>query len=297
MDPIEKKPLYHYRPGSSILSLGFAGCNLRCPFCQNWHISQRTDVPGRRLSPGDIIAALRSGENSGEEGRCFRQIAYTYSEPLVHPEFLMDCMAAAREAGIANVLVSNGCVRSEAAKDILSLTDAANIDLKCFSQDTYSRILGGDLSTVLDFIREVRNRGVHLEITTLIVPGLNDSPGETEGCAEFIAGLSRTIPWHLSAYHPDYRWEAPPTAPAALFQIARRAREALSYVYTGNVSGRSGEEADLRYNDTPCPHCGETLVQRRTYRIGTGGLRLTQGEQGAAYHCAHCGKAVPIIAA
>jgi pyruvate formate lyase activating enzyme len=287
-DPIEKKPLYHYRPGSSILSLGFAGCNLRCPFCQNWQISQRTDTPGRRYSPREIIAALKSGENPGSPGSM--QIAYTYSEPLVHPEFLLDCMAAAREAGIANVLVSNGCIRTEAARDILPLTDAANIDLKCFSEDTYRRILEGDLSTVLDFIREARKQGVHLEITTLIVPGLNDGPDETGRCAEFIAGLSRTIPWHLSAYHPDYRWEAPPTEASSLFQTALRAREELSYVYTGNVSGNP------RFNDTPCPHCGQALVRRRGYRIDTEGLCLKTGEQGTAYHCAHCGKPVPVIA-
>jgi pyruvate formate lyase activating enzyme len=293
-DPIEKKPLYHYRPGSFILSLGFAGCNLRCPFCQNWHISQRTGIPGKRLSPRDIIAAFQSGESPGGDAGGFRQIAYTYSEPLVHPEFLLDCMTAAHEAGIANVLVSNGCVRSEAAKDILSLTDAANIDLKCFSEDTYSRLLGGDLSTVLDFIREARNQGIHLEITTLIIPGLNDTPDETGRCTEFIAGLSRTIPWHLSAYHPDYRCEALPTEPSALFQIARRARRDLSYVYTGNVSG--GEAGNRDFDDTPCPHCGQALVRRRAYRIDTGGLRLISGEQGEAYHCAHCGKPVPVIA-
>jgi pyruvate formate lyase activating enzyme len=298
-DPIEKKPLYHYRPGSLILSLGFAGCNLRCPFCQNWHISQQTGVPGRRLSPQDVVAL--AGEEDGGGGskpslkQSFKQIAYTYSEPLVHPEFLLDCMAAAREAGIANVLVSNGCIDSEAAGDILALTDAANIDLKCFSEDTYKRILGGDLGTVLDFIRETRRRGVHLEITTLIVPGLNDGPEETGACAEFIAGLSRTIPWHLSAYHPDYRWDAPPTEPAALFQTARRARQGLSYVYTGNVSGESaGESGTVRFDDTPCPHCGRLLVRRRGYRIDTGGLRLQTGEP--AYHCAHCGGPAPIRA-
>jgi pyruvate formate lyase activating enzyme len=289
-DPIEKKPLYHYRPGSSILSLGFAGCNLRCPFCQNWQISQQTGIPGRRYSPEEIIAALAPGEKPGGDSRDPGQIAYTYSEPLVHPEFLLDCMAAAREAGIANVLVSNGCIGAEAARDILSLTDAANIDLKCFSEDTYLRLLGGDLSTVLDFIREARRQGVHLEITTLIVPGLNDSPEETGSCASFIAGLSRTIPWHLSAYHPDYHWDAPPTEASSLFQTARRAREELSYVYTGNVSG------EPRFNDTPCPHCGQALVQRRGYRINTEGLRLKEGEGGAAYHCAHCGRPVPVIA-
>ncbi|MDR3146065.1 MAG: AmmeMemoRadiSam system radical SAM enzyme, partial [Treponema sp.] len=225
-DPIEKKPLYHYRPGSFILSLGFAGCNMHCPFCQNWHISQRSDAPGRYVGPGDLIAAARSSGLS--------QIAYTYSEPLIHAEFLIHCMELARKAGLANVLVSNGCIRAEAAADIIPLLDAANIDLKSFSEETYSRVLGGDLGAVLAFIRAAHAAGVHLELTTLIVPGLNDGPAETESCAAFIASLDRQIPWHLSAYHPDYRWDAPPTDPALLEGIACRARRVLPYVYTGN---------------------------------------------------------------
>jgi pyruvate formate lyase activating enzyme len=287
-DPIEKKPLYHYRPGSAILSLGFAGCNLRCPFCQNWHISQTTDVQGSRFSPEEIIALVQ------EKG--FTQIAYTYSEPLVHIEFLLDCMALARKAGIANVLVSNGCVTSDAAAEILALTDAANIDLKCFSEETYSRLLGGSLPAVLAFIETACKTGVHLEVTTLIVPGLNDGEEETRRCAAFLAGLSPagsgmgTIPWHLSAYHPDYQWEAPPTDPARLREIARRAREKLAFVYTGNVPGETTD----RFTDTRCPHCGAVLVQRRGYRVNTGGLVLKEESGRGAYYCAHCGKAAPI---
>jgi pyruvate formate lyase activating enzyme len=280
-DPIEKKPLYHYRPGSVILSLGFAGCNMHCPFCQNWHISQGTGAPGRYVSPEELIGAALSSRLS--------QIAYTYSEPLIHAEFLIRCMELAREAGLANVLVSNGCIRAEAAADIIPLLDAANIDLKSFSQGTYSRVLGGDLGAVLAFIRGVYEAGVHLEVTTLIVPGLNDSPEETEASAAFLASLDRNgaIPWHLSAYHPDYRWDAPPTDPALLEGIARRARRVLPYVYTGNIAGSA--------NDTPCPHCGATLVERRAYRINTRGLVLRQTESGGRYHCAGCGKAVPLI--
>jgi pyruvate formate lyase activating enzyme len=276
-DPIEKKPLYHFRPGSSVLSLGFAGCNLRCPFCQNWHISQGTKAPGRRFSPEEIIALL---EASGS-----REIAYTYSEPLVHIEYLLDCMQLAREAGIANVLVSNGCINSQAAADIIPLIDAANIDLKCFSRETYAKTLGGDLDAVLAFI-EAAAAGTHLELTTLIVPGLNDGAGETEKCAAFIAGLPGGIPWHLSAYHPDYRWDAPPTEPALLERIARRAREVLPYVYTGNVPGLS--------NDTPCPRCGKPLVTRRGYRINAGGLVLKPAGDRPRYYCAHCGGPAPV---
>jgi pyruvate formate lyase activating enzyme len=283
MDPIEKKPLYHYRPGSSILSLGFAGCNLRCPFCQNWHISQSVDVPGRFLPPEEIIAAvLRENDRGGTPA----QIAYTYSEPLVHVEFLLDCMALARKAGIANALITNGCLNAEAGEEILKYTDAANIDLKCFSDETYARLLGGELQTVLEFIQKARALGVHTEITTLIIPGLNDGEREIEQCVDFLAGLSPEIPWHLSAYHPDYKWEAPPTDPSRLEETARQAKRALSYVYTGNISGG--------LSDTSCPHCGRLLVRRRGYSVDTGGLRLKKRENGASYCCAHCGGAVPI---
>ncbi|MDR1839038.1 MAG: AmmeMemoRadiSam system radical SAM enzyme [Treponema sp.] len=229
-DPIEKKPLYHFKPGSRILSLGFAGCNLHCPFCQNWHISQNTDIPGRWMKPAEIIsAALREDTPS---------IAYTYSEPLVHIEYILDCMAIARKQGIANVLVTNGCVHKEAAAEIFKLTDAANVDLKCFSAETYKKSLGGDLQTVLEFIELGCKTGVHLEITTLVVPGLNDSNDELNAAADFIASLGGkdgAIPWHLTAYHPDYRWNAPPTDKTFLLNAAKEARKKLRYVHTGNI--------------------------------------------------------------
>jgi pyruvate formate lyase activating enzyme len=290
-DPIEKKPLYHFRPGESVLSIGFAGCNLRCPFCQNWRISQEgaflgaaAAPEGKEFSPAGVIAAARTGG--------FRQIAYTYSEPLVHAEFLLDCMHLAREAGIANVLVSNGCVNREPAADVLALTDAANIDLKAFSEETYSRVLGGDLPAVLAFIEAARAAAVHLEITTLLVPGLNDGARETGKCAAVIAGLSRDIPWHLSAYHPDYRWDAPPTDGGALVRAVRRARETLSYVYAGNIDGGiyAGE-----LHDTACPACGGLLVRRRGFRIDTAGLAVKETENRRKYYCARCGAAAPVV--
>jgi pyruvate formate lyase activating enzyme len=282
-DPIEKKPLYHFRPGSSILSLGFALCNLRCPFCQNWAISQQGrggagEISGRRLNPAEAAALARE--------RGFSQIAYTYSEPLIHIEWLLECMALCRREGIANVLVTNGCVNSEPAAEILALTDAANVDLKCFSAETYEKVLGGNLEAVLRFIETAHRTGTHLEVTTLIVPGLNDSEDETRLCAEFIAGLSPDIPWHLSAYHPDYRYEAPATAPAALASIARMGREHLRYVYTGNIPGE--------HNDTLCSRCGATLVSRRGYRVDNRGLAPLKTPRGKVYRCACCGETAPI---
>ena len=285
VDPIEKKPLYHFRPGSPILSAGFAGCNLRCPFCQNWHISQTVEAPGRLMPPENIVSAALHEKTTA--------IAYTYSEPLVHIEYLFDCMTLAHSHGLANVLVTNGCANTAAAQEILSLTDATNIDLKCFSTDTYAQTLGGDLETVCSFIRLALEKGVHVELTTLVVPGLNDSTEELDSCADFIAGLKGKdgascgagIPWHLSAYHPDHRWNAPPTDPAMLIRAAERARKKIRFVYTGNIAGEQ--------NNTACPHCGSILVRRRGYRVETVGLAdSAEGER--FYHCAKCGEKTPI---
>jgi pyruvate formate lyase activating enzyme len=274
-----------------ILSAGFAGCNLRCPFCQNWQISQGpasgAAAPGRLMPPEELVARAGGGDS---------QIAYTYSEPLVHAEYLLDCMALARKAGIANVLVTNGCVNAEAAGEILSLTDAVNVDLKCFSPETYASLLGGNLGAVRDFIVMAVKGGVHTEITTLVVPGLNDGGEELEDCAAFIAGLGGnaggsaggpgTVPWHLSAYHPDYRWDAPPTGGGMLREAARLARKRLRYVYTGNLAGETG--------DTLCPDCGRPLVRRRGYRIDTAGLELRREGGKPFYRCAFCGGPAPI---
>lgn len=276
-DPIEKKPLYHFRPGSRIFSVGFAGCNLSCPFCQNYRISQSTAVPGRRCSPEELAALAR------RDG--FDQIAYTYSEPLVHAEYLIDSMSAAREEGIAGVLVSNGCVKPETAAEVLALAGAVNVDLKSFSYETYAKFLGGNLGAVLDFIRLAWVTGTHLEVTTLIVPDLNDKAPELEKAAAFLAGISPEIPWHLSAYYPAYRWKSPATAADFVMEAARRAREILKYVYTGNLPGE--------VNETPCPHCGEVLVSRREYRVDAGGLVLKPGGTGPAYHCRYCGEPAP----
>jgi pyruvate formate lyase activating enzyme len=295
LDPIEKKPLYHFRPGSRILSLGFAGCNLYCPFCQNWRISQventgseisRIETPrrGGGAIPGRFVSA---GAAAGEAVKNGGLIAYTYSEPLVHIEYLLDAMTAVKEAGAANVLVSNGCINSGPAGEILALIAAANIDLKCFSGETYERTLGGKLETVLDFITLACKTGVHVEVTTLVVPGLNDSPQELAECASFIAGLEKDygpVPWHLSAYHPDYRWDAPATDTQALLEAAERAAEKVQYVYTGNIQG-----GDRRFSDTFCSGCGAALVRRTGYRTDTGGLLRKNG----TYVCGACGKAAP----
>jgi pyruvate formate lyase activating enzyme len=288
-DPIEKKPLYHYRPGSEILSIGFLGCNLRCPFCQNSHISQ-ISADAMVSSRGGSCFPPEAAAQAVKDGAS--RIAYTYSEPLIHAEYLLDCMKAVREAGGANVLVTNGCVNREAAGAILALTDAANIDLKSFSAETYAKILGGNLETVLDFIRLACRMKVHTELTTLVVTGLNDSREELDACASFIGKLRPgpgglgTVPWHLSAYHPDYQWDAPPTDPALLLETAGRAKKSVRFVYTGNIPGEE--------NDTLCPECGNTLIKRRGYRVDTGGLVLKKTDGVPAYYCAHCEKPAPV---
>jgi pyruvate formate lyase activating enzyme len=283
LDPIEKKPLYHFRPGTEILSLGFAGCNLHCPFCQNWRISQSADAPGQVYTPIEIIDAAKKSAKTAQIS-----IAYTYSEPLVHIEFLLDCMKEARKAGIANVLVSNGCINSEAAEEILPFTDAANIDLKCFSEETYKKVLGGDLSAVTSFIRMAVENGVHLELTTLIVTGLNDSKAELDKCGDFIAALETGksyVPWHLSAYHPDYKWKATATSPHSIMAAVKAAKEKLSFVYAGNIAGD---------NDTLCPSCGKSIIGRRGYRIDTSGLFLKNENGTISCYCSFCGKKAPV---
>jgi pyruvate formate lyase activating enzyme len=271
IDPIEKKPLFHYRPGSAILSVGFVGCNLRCPFCQNWQISRQTSTAGGFVSPEKLISmTLDSGLN---------QIAYTYSEPLVHAEYLLDCMAFARSNGISNVLVTNGCISDKAASKIIPLADAANIDLKCFSASSYKNILGGSLPYVKNFIKAA-SENIHTEITTLIIPDFNDSIQEIDQCIDFIASLSESIPWHISAYHPAYKWNRPSTKRGAVLGIKKRARQKLLYCYAGNINDDD--------NDTICLCCGAVLVKRNGYRIKTDGL-FKKGPEDNAYYCGQCG--------
>lgn len=280
IDPIEKKPLHHFLPGSDVFSAGFVGCNMRCPFCQNWQIAQAlpssraTSAPLERFSPESLAAAaLRSGTPS---------IAYTYSEPTVHFEFVLASMASARAAGLKNVLVTNGCLEPGPARELLSLTDATNVDLKAWSSEIYERTLGGDKESVLEFIR-IASSLCHVEVTTLVVPDLNESIRDIDAISGFIAGISPDIPLHLSAYHPAWRHAAPPTAEGTLSELAGTASARLRYVYLGNVSGAGV--------DTHCPECGSVVIARRAYRIDKRGMTIS----GSRVGCAHCGHALPII--
>lgn len=246
LDPIEKKPLYHFHPGTEILSVGSLGCNLTCDFCQNHGISQES-APARHHAPEEIAALAR---DSGSVG-----IAFTYNEPTIAIEWMLDTAALVRAAGGAVALVTNGFVEPDPLAAILPLADAFNIDLKGFTEEFYARVCGGSLAPVLETIRRVHAAGRHLEVTTLLVPGLNDDDATVEGIAAFLAGLSPAIPLHLSRYHPDWRCDRPATPAATVLAACDRAGKFLRHVYPGNLR-------DPERSATRCAGCGARLIER-----------------------------------
>jgi pyruvate formate lyase activating enzyme len=273
LDPIEKKPLYHFLPGSMIFSIGGWGCNLRCTFCQNWTLSQRFTDDGRRYAPRTLVEQAQRCESRG--------IAYTYNEPLVGYEFVRDCARLAHAAGLRNVLVTNGFVNAAPAEALLPLIDALNIDVKSMDPAFYERYCGGRLEPVLAFAEQAFRAGCHVEITNLVIPGLNDADDGFEKLAAWIGSrLATTVPLHLSAYHPQYKLDAPPTPPDLLQRAYRLSRRTLRYVYLGNVRGM-GEGSD-----TYCP-CGALLVERRGYTVAVRSLK------GSA--CANCGRPADVV--
>ena len=269
VDPIEKKPLYHFYPGSSILSIGFVGCSFHCPFCQNHHIAHDTSYPTEYVSPVQLVELC--------EQRGSFAVAYTYSEPIVHLEYVLDTAVLARERGLKNVLVSNGYINPGPAEQLLELMDAANIDFKSWNDDFYRKEIGGGVEEVKRFLRQAHGR-TSLEVTTLVIPTKNDSPEEIEAIARFLASLSPDIPYHLSAYYPQYRYTIPPTPPSTLHELAETAREHLHYVYLGNVG--------VEETSTSCAGCGSLLVRRRGYSVSIKGI-----EDG---RCRKCGAPSPI---
>ena len=230
LDPIEKKPLRRFRPGSLILSVGSFGCNLRCPFCQNHEISMAGDgeLHTVELSPEQLAAKAAELVPQGNIG-----VAYTYNEPLIGYEYVRDCAALIHERGLVNVLVTNGTIEEAPWRELLPLIDAANIDLKGFTAAWY-RNLGGDLDTVKRSIVLAAEQ-CHVEVTTLLVPGENDSVEEVRGLARWLAGVDSNIPLHLSRFFPRYRRaDRPPTPVERVYHLADEARAYLTYVYTGN---------------------------------------------------------------
>jgi pyruvate formate lyase activating enzyme len=243
-DPVEKKPFYHFLPGSMTLSLGFAGCNLRCPFCQNHELvdsrSYRRDLSHERI----VRLALEEGLPS---------VSFTYSEPLVHIEFLIELSTGLHKEGIRTLLITNGCINPGPGALLLEHLDGVKVDLKSFNPLWYKQELGGDLDAVKGFIRLAAASPAHLEVVTLVVPGRNDSPEEIGKSAAFLAGLDRGIPYHLSGYFPRHRYSLPPTEAESLLALKDKASESLDFVYTGNLG---------LPQDSLCPDCGATLITR-----------------------------------
>lgn len=230
LDPIEKKPLHHYQPGKQVLSVGSWGCNLRCPFCQNADISQQ-EVPGKEMTPAELVAEALRLVPAGNIG-----VAYTYNEPLTWYEFVYDAAKAVHEAGMKNVLVSNGCVNEAPLAMLLPHLDAINFDLKSFNHAFYRQVLGGDLVAVQRSIQMAVAAGVHLEVTFLVLDGENDDPGEFEAMCQWLSGLSREIPLHLSRAFPRYHWQTLAVTPKdTLTNLSAIARRYLKHVHLGNV--------------------------------------------------------------
>jgi len=258
VDPIEKKPLYHFSPGTQSFSIATAGCNFRCGFCQNWEISQMNilEVPdyiSRDLGPDAVV--------SGAIRKNCQSISYTYTEPTIYFEYAYDCAKIAREKGLKNVFVTNGYMSKEALQMIQPYLDAANVDLKYFKDESYRKICAGSLQPVLDSIRLMKELGIWVEVTTLVVPGSNDSPEELKGIAEFLSSVDKFIPWHISRFFPNYKFTDLDATPEAALKIAEEIgyKAGLKYVYVGNVQGWG--------NDTRCHNCKKLLIKREGFSI------------------------------
>ncbi len=258
VDPIEKKPLYHFLPGTKSFSIATIGCNFHCGFCQNWQISQlRADddaqYPGKDAAPQELVEAALIN-------KC-RSISYTYTEPTIFFEYALDTARLAKEKGLYNIFVTNGYMTKECLEMIRPYLDAANVDLKFFKNESYKKICSATLDPVLASIRLMHKMGIWVEVTTLIIPGENDSEQELKGIADFIASIDKNMPWHISRFHPDYKFTGhETTAEESLKKAMDIGRKAgLKYIYAGNVTGWG--------NDTDCANCGKLLIKREVFDI------------------------------
>jgi pyruvate formate lyase activating enzyme len=273
VDPIEKKPLFHFLPGTGSFSIATRGCNFKCLHCQNCNISQVSasesfDEDGE-VSPEQVVGAAKAyGSHS---------ISYTYTEPTIFYEYVHDTARIAAEQGLKNVLVTNGYITPEALRHLAPHVDAANIDLKFFRDDLYREICGAHLQPVLETIRTYHELGIWIEITTLVIPTYNDSEEQLRGIAGFIANLNKDIPWHLSAFYPTYKLTDVPPTPVSILEKATEIglAQGLKYVYVGNVNKRS---------DTCCPECRTALVERSRFSVLSN--RMDQAK------CPKCGTAI-----
>ncbi len=274
-DPIEKKPLFHVYPGSRAFSIATAGCNIHCKFCQNWDISQKRpeDIPARYVSPAMIAQLARHAQ-------C-RTVAYTYSEPTIFFEYMLDCATAVKEAGLGNVVVSNGYIEAKPLKQLAPYLTAMKVDLKAFSQAFYNDYCEGELQPVLNTLKRLVDWGVWLEIVVLIIPTLNDNMDEIKRMAAWIAKeLGPDVPLFFTRFHPAYMIRHLPRTPARTIQLAgETARaEGLHFVYAGNMPGTRGE-------NTTCPDCQAPLVERYGHVVRSQTIRNNA--------CQKCGRAIP----
>jgi pyruvate formate lyase activating enzyme len=272
VDPIEKKPLFHLFPGSTSFSMAAVGCNFRCLQCQNHEISQMPSdrdgrIEGSEVSPSKIISLTK-------QHGC-RSISYTYTEPTIYFEYAYDIARQASQEGIKNIFVTNGYMTGEALETIRPYLDAANVDLKGFKEKFYKEICGAKLKPVLENLKRMRQMGIWVEITTLVIPTLNDSDEEFKEIAQFIVSLGPEVPWHISAFYPTYKMLDLPRTPASSLHRAREVgiKAGLRYVYCGNIPGEEGE-------DTFCAHCGRRVIERI-------GFQVTKNDvvNGACRHC------------
>lgn len=272
VDPIEKKPLFHFHPGSLTYSIATVGCNFKCLHCQNYSLSQSGPqvqrIPHLRKAPENVVETARMAGCSS--------ISYTYSEPTVFFEFAHECAALAHRQGLKNVFVSNGYMSSVAAAALAEVLDGINIDIKAFSEEFYSSTCGGSLQQVLDNVRYFWERGVWVEATTLVIPELNDSEEELQRLAAFICSVDPALPWHVSAFRPTYKMTDRLPTPSEVLQRARNIGHAagLQHVYIGNIHGGGGE-------DTSCPGCTKTVIHRHGFTV-----RKNLLEQGSCPSCA-----------
>lgn len=275
VDPIEKKPLYHFLPGTLAFSIAGAGCNFRCSFCQNWEISQLGFVdqqPANEEYSADKVVKLALANNC-------KSIAYTYTEPTVYFEFALETAKLAKAAGLHNIFVTNGYMSSQAISLLGPYLGAANIDLKFFKDGTYQKICSAKLRPVLDSIQLLHDAGVWIEISTLLIPKQNDTPQELSGIAKFIAKVNKDIPWHILSFHADYKFNNYSSTPESSLRLANDLgkKEGLRYIYAGNIYGWG--------QDTFCSACGKILIKRKGFRIAESHLTGNK--------CVFCQAALP----
>lgn len=278
VDPIEKKPLFHFLPGSRSYSIATIGCNFRCDFCQNWHISQAErkgrDLPGEDVSPEEIVkSALKTNCAS---------ISYTYTEPTIFFEYAIETAKEAVRAGLKNNFVTNGYQTAETIRMMKGWIHAANVDLKSFSNEFYKKQCGARLQPVLDSIKLMYDAGIHVEVTTLVIPSLNDSEAELREVAGFLRSISPDIGWHVSRFHPDYKLlDRSATSERTIFRAVEIGKEeGLNYVWAGNLPMDG-------YEDTICPSCKKTVIKRSWFSVTEMNLQENR--------CAFCGNVLAII--